>query len=97
MSEEELEAIMIANYRNTFKDLLFAAFRSDPTLAPEFLAEPIKRQREIEQQAASTAQGMAESLVSKLKSKGFLAKDPSDAELRALIRSTLEEFGVEQE
>lgn len=97
MNEGELERIMIANYRNVFREMLLAAFKSDPTVTPDYLTQPIKRQREIEKDISVTAQKMAESLVSKMKGEGLLTKEPSNAKLRSMIRATLKESGVEEQ
>jgi len=94
MNEENLEKIMTANYSRVFKDMLLAAFKSDPKLTPSYLSEPIQRQRKIESEIEKQSNEMAKLLVGRLKEKGYLTKEPSDKELKDLIRETLHKFGV---
>jgi DNA-directed RNA polymerase specialized sigma54-like protein len=93
---DELEKIMRANYEQVFKQLLLSAFKSDPSLAPEFVSQTIERQREIDSEIKKRSEEMADALVSKLKKRGYLEKEPDDTELEALIRSILEEFGTKR-
>ena len=96
MSEEELERIMTMNYANVFREILLAQFKSDPKVTPEYLTQPIKRQREIEKEISQLSEQMARALVSKLKSEGYLAKEPTEKRLESLIRETIREFGVKK-
>jgi len=92
----ELERIMKANYEQVFKQLLLSAFKSDPSLTPEFVSQTTERQREIDSEIKKKSGEMADVLVSKLKKRGYFEKEPDDTELEALIRSTLEEFGTKR-
>ena len=96
MSEELLEKVMRTNYANVFREMLLAEFKSDPKVTPDYLAQPIKRQREIEKEISQLSEKMARALVSKLKSKGYLSKNPPDERLESLIRETIKEFGVKK-
>ena len=95
MTASNIEEIMTENYRQVFKQILSSLFKSDPKLRPEYMSEPIQRQREIDKEIEAKSAKMAKSLVSKLKARGFLESEPTDNELEALIRSTIEEFGTQ--
>jgi len=96
MNEGALEKIMIENYSNVFKDLLLSAFKSNPKLTPTYLSQPIQRQRKIETEIVKKSNEMASFLVGQLKIQGYLAKEPSEKELEALIEKTLRKFGVKK-
>jgi len=96
MSEEELERLMIAYYTSVFREMLLASVRSDSEVSPDYLSQPIKRQREIESEISNKSAELAKSLVSKLKDEGYLIKEPTDKKLKSIIRETLKEFGVKE-
>jgi hypothetical protein len=96
MSDKEIEQVMTVNYANVFREMLLASFKTNPKLSPDYLAQPIKRQRDVEREISRLSGEMAKALVSKLKAEDYLAKKPTDQKLRSLIRETLAEFGVKE-
>ncbi len=96
MSEEEIERIMAANYANVFREMLLASFKTNPEVSPDYLAQSIKKQREVEKEISRLSSEMAKALVLKLKTEGYLTKEPPEPKLTSLIKETLAEFRVEQ-
>ncbi len=96
MSTPRLEQIMIRNYSNVFRQMLLSAFKSDPELTTQFSSEPVERQREIEEEVTRRSEEMARFLVNNIRQKGYLSEDPTDDKLEALIKETLQHFGVKQ-
>ena len=94
MSKPRLEQIMISNYSNVFRQMLLSAFKSDPSLTTQFSSEPVKRQREIEDEISKRSDEMARFLVGRMNQKGYLAEEATDDKLEALIKETLKQFGV---
>jgi len=96
MSNEELERIMVLNYTNVFREMLLSSLKANPKVTPDYLSQSIKRQREVEEQISRRSEEMARALVSRLKARGYLAKEPTRQALRSMIRQVLKEFEVKE-
>lgn len=94
---EPLRKIMVEQFRNTFIEILRSQFRSHPELSAKFLSEPSDRQKDIEKEIIRVSGEMSQTLVNRLAEKGYLERDPTDAELKKMISEVLEEFGAKNE
>ena len=96
MTDENLERVMTVNFENVLRGLLLSAFNSNPKVTPDYLAQPIKRQRQLETEISNLSRKMARTLVSRLKKEGFITREPSDERLQSMIQDTLKDFGMKR-
>ncbi|HEV2225737.1 MAG TPA: hypothetical protein VGR56_02910 [Nitrososphaerales archaeon] len=96
MNNEELEEVMVTNYAKVFKAILLSEFRTDPELKEDYYSSSMTEQRGIDSAIESRSSEMAESLVGKLKDKGYLAKSPSNEELERIIKEVIKDFGSDK-
>jgi len=87
---------MTRTYKSTIKQILISHLKDDVKTSTHFYLDSVERQRQIENEIDKRAGVIARSLVSKLKSEGYLRRKPSDTVLRRLIIGTLKEHGVRE-
>lgn len=94
---KDLREIMTEQFRNTFIEILRSQFRSHPKLSIQFFSSPSVRQKDIDKGIVEVSHEMSQTLVKKLEERGYLEREPSEAELNQLISQVLKEFGVQNE
>jgi len=89
-----LEDTMRALYRNVIRDLLISELVGHKDLAPDYFALSGKKQQDIEKEIDTKSLEISNDLVSELKTRGFLEREPSDQVLQDLIREVMKRHGA---
>lgn len=90
----DLEDTMRRLYRNVIRDLLVSEIIGHRDLAPSYFAISGKKQEDIEREIDTKSIEISNDLVSELKKRGFLEKEPSDNVLQDLIREVMKRHGA---
>jgi hypothetical protein len=91
---DDLENTMRKLYRNVIRDLLVSELLGHKDLAPDYFALSGKKQDDIEKEIDAKSVEISDDLVSELKKRDFLEKQPSDKELQDLIREVMRRHGA---
>jgi hypothetical protein len=91
---DDLENTMRKLYRNVIRDLLVSEILGHKDLAPDYFALSGKKQDDIEKEIDAKSVEISDDLVSELKQREFLEKQPSDKELQDLIKEVMRRHGA---
>jgi hypothetical protein len=91
---DDLENTMRKLYRNVIRDLLVSEILGHKDLAPDYFALSGEKQDDIEKEIESKSVEISDDLVSELKERGLIERQPRDKELQDLIKEVMRRHGA---
>ncbi len=89
MGMNEMERSLEVSFQHWVKNMLIAEVRSEMDVAESYYGLPVEKQREIDEEIKNRAKLVAEDIIKRLKEKGYVEREPSNAVLAGIVKRAL--------
>lgn len=89
MGMNEIERSLEVSFQHWVENMLIAEVRSEMDVAESYYSLPVEKQREIDDEIKNRSKLVAEDIIKRLKEKGYVEREPSNAVLAGIVKQAL--------